>query len=171
MSEAGASADQPPATVGTADHYGSFIKLCRLRIEQLGISYETCDEICGFPTRYTGKLLSGERNCGGYSLFTLCRALALLPSFLHDQAELEQRHSAWTRITDPGVLTRRRGPQWQSSFGSRSLDFGPDWRRARARAGGLARARKLGRKKASELGRRLVRLRKWRPVGGGKQTA
>lgn len=54
---------------GTAGHYAAFVKLCRLRIEQLGISYETLDEICGFPTRYTSKLLAGAKTCSVYSLF------------------------------------------------------------------------------------------------------
>jgi hypothetical protein len=56
------------------------VKLCRLRIEQLGISYETLDEICGFPTRYTSKPLAGAKTCSVYSLFTIARALALSPS-------------------------------------------------------------------------------------------
>jgi len=58
MSEAGASVEQQPATIGSAEHYGAFIRLMRLRIEQLGISYETCDELCGLgrgnPVRGSG---------------------------------------------------------------------------------------------------------------------
>lgn len=71
--------DQP--IVGAAEHYAAFVNLCRQRIDELGITYTTVDEICGFPDRYTAILLSGGKRMSGWSLFTLARGLALLPMF------------------------------------------------------------------------------------------
>src|SRR5215813_8434535 len=111
------AADEQPATVGTATHYAELVRLCRDRIEVLGVSQDTMDFVCGFPRGYTGKLLVGTKNMSGHSLFTLVRALAMRLVFVHDAAELArlQRHSAWIPITNPGVLTRRRGAAWREA--------------------------------------------------------
>ena len=39
-------------------HYGQLLKVVRARIVELGIPYDTVDEIAGFPLRYTAKLLN-----------------------------------------------------------------------------------------------------------------
>lgn len=96
--------------VGVAEHYAQFVKLCRLRIEQLGITYDTVDEICGFGTRYTAKLLCETKAMSVYSLFTIARALALLPTFQHDESQLEklQGFSEWQTIRRKGMRYRPR---------------------------------------------------------------
>jgi hypothetical protein len=71
--------------VGTADHYGAFVRLCKIRIEQLQITYETVDALAGFPQRYTSTLMSGGRAMSAYSMFTVARVLALTPQFAHDE--------------------------------------------------------------------------------------
>jgi hypothetical protein len=95
--------------VGTADHYGAFVRLCKIRIEQLQITYETVDALAGFPQRYTSTLMSGGRAMSAYSMFTVARVLALTPQFAHDerQHELLQAREDW-------IKTRRKGPRWRS---------------------------------------------------------
>jgi hypothetical protein len=90
--------------VGTVEHYGAFVRLCRARIDELGVTYETVDELAGFSARYTATIRSNSGSCSVYSLFTLARTLALLPVFQHDAAELERlrRRSAW-------IMMQRRG--------------------------------------------------------------
>lgn len=92
-------ASSPAAIVGTAEHYAQFLKLARARIGSLGISYDTVDEICGFPARYTAKLLCEDKTMSVFSFFTLARALCLLPSFAHDETQLAelQKHPQWLK--------------------------------------------------------------------------
>jgi hypothetical protein len=145
--------------VGTADHYSAFVKLARLRIEQLGLTFESVDALCGFPARYTGKLLAGDKSMSVYSLFTLARGLALLPAFHHDNAQQGalQRHSEW-------ILSRRPGPKWRRKIDRSKIELRPDFLRNRAAAGGMARALKLKAKRRREIARNAVGMRKWRPV-------
>jgi hypothetical protein len=175
VAESGESAAAQPITVGQATHYAEFVKLCRQRIEELNISHDTADAIRGFARGYFGKLLVGTKNMSAHSLFIVATTLGLTPVFLHDEAGLERlrRHSAWTPITNPGVLTRRRGAAWQerrSEIEKRVIVLGPDFRRRRAQAGGLAYRKKIGPKRRREIARNAVRARKWRPVGGAQQV-
>lgn len=97
--------------VGTADHYAAFVALCRQRIAELGITFATVDEICGFPDRYTAILLTGGRRMSVFSLFTLPRGLALLPMFGHDAGQLERLkdRSSWTPRRHRLPVRRRLG--------------------------------------------------------------
>jgi hypothetical protein len=118
--------------IGIAEHYGQFVALCRLRVEQLNVTFETIDQICGFPARYAGKLLSpnGERpkTMSAFSLFTLARGLALMPTFVHDakQLRLLQGHSAW----------RKRA--WSGKHA-----FSPEFLKFRSRRGNYFRTKKV----------------------------
>jgi hypothetical protein len=96
--------------VGVAEHYAQFLKLARARITELGVSYETVDEICGFPARYTSKLLCEQKTMSVFSFFTLARALALLPSFAHDETQLEllHRHPEWMKYRRTAARFRSR---------------------------------------------------------------
>jgi hypothetical protein len=155
--------------VGTADHYRAFLELCRRRIEELRLTYESVDDLCGFPTRYTSKIMAAQKGISAHSIFTLCGALCLTPAFHHDEAQHAKLklHSSW-------MMLRRPGPRWRkkaSKIDSSRIGY-PDFKHKRAQAGGLARARKLPRKRRLELARNAVRNRKWRPVrdkqnGGG----
>jgi hypothetical protein len=104
--------------VGTVEHYGAFVRLCRARIDELGVTYETVDELAGFSARYTATIRSNSGSCSVYSLFTLARTLALLPVFQHDAAELERlrRRSAWIKM-------QRRGPRYRSRKDSAVTKF------------------------------------------------
>jgi general stress protein YciG len=97
--------------IGNAEHYAQFVKLCRLRIEQLGVTYDTLDAICGFPARYTAKLLCGSSTMSVYSFFTLARALALMPEFRHDDEQLAhlRKNGNWIKMRRAGERFRGKG--------------------------------------------------------------
>ena len=96
--------------IGVAAHYREFIKLARARVAELGVSYDTVDEICGFPARYTAKLLCEDKTMSVFSFFTLARALALLPSFAHDETQLAvlHRHPEWLKYRRTAARFRSR---------------------------------------------------------------
>jgi hypothetical protein len=146
-----------PAVVGVCEHYAEFVKLCRLRIEQLGITYDTVDEICGFPLRYTGKLLSEAKGMSVYALFTMARGLALLPVFQHDEVQHAKlkRHSSWMMMRRPGPRWRKKGRAHDQS----AHRLYPDFLHKRAQAGGLAYRRKVKPKRRRELARNAAQAR------------
>ena len=99
-------------TVGIAEHYAQFVKLCRVRIEQLGVTYDTLDAICGFSQRYTAKIMANSNKAMSvYSFFTLARALALLPTFEHDETQLAQlkKNGDWITMRRAGARFRGKG--------------------------------------------------------------
>lgn len=99
------------ALIGVAEHYAQFVKLARLRIADLGVTYDTVDAICGFPARYTATLLSGGKAMSIYSFFTLARGLALMPSFAHDETQLVTlcAREDWIKLRRPGPRLRGKG--------------------------------------------------------------
>lgn len=153
------SAGASTGLVGVAEHYAQFVKLCRLRIEQLGITYDTVDALCGFPARYTAILLSGGKAMSVYSFFTMARALALLPAFQHDEeqfAELSGRED-WIEM-------RRKGPRWRPKLaGSKHsavvVKLWPDLLRKRAVQGGHARADSLTPYQRKMIAKRAAQIR------------
>jgi hypothetical protein len=133
-----------------------------LRIEQLGITYETVDEICGFPLRYTAKIMAECKGVSVYTLFTLAAGLALDLCLQHNGERLAQfqQREAWIKL-------RRPGPRWRkkrSAIGSSAIKLYPDFLHKRAQAGGLAYRLKVKPKRRRENARNAVRMRKWRPV-------
>jgi hypothetical protein len=158
------SAAVPAHIVGTADHYAKFVQLCRARIAELGLTFETVDELCSFPERYTSILLSGGKSMSVYSFFVMARALALLPQFAHDPAqhELLKAREEW-------IETRRKGPRWRSNRRSRNGTSKhksyPDFLHNRALAGGLMRARNLSPRKRRAIAQKAA-LARWHPNNG-----
>jgi hypothetical protein len=155
--------------VGTAEHYAEFVWLCRSRIEQLGITMETVDALCGFPARYTAILLCENRAMSVFSFFTMARALALLPVFQHDEAQFEHLHKR-----EDWIATRRKGPRWRlkrmlngSQHRARSVKIYPDFMRKRAMLAVAARMRKLSPKRRSAIARRAA-LARWGNGAGRK---
>lgn len=140
--------------VGIAEHYAAFVKLCRLRIEALGITYETVDALAGFPARYTATLLCGGKAMSVYSMFTMARVLALMPAFHHDedQHELLQAREDW-------IAVRRKGPRWRAKHGQAKHRLGPDYFRIYGQRGGMIRARKLSKRARSEIARNAAQAR------------
>jgi hypothetical protein len=154
--------DTAQPIVGTADHYARFVELCRARIDFLQITYDTCDAICGFPQRYTATLLCQNKTMSVFSLFTLARALALLPVFQHDEAQLVQLRQRVDWIT-----VRRNGSRWRPRVRTTGrhrvveLKLYPDLLRKRAMLGVQARMEKLSSKRRSAIARKAA-LARWR---------
>lgn len=142
------------AIVGIAEHYAQFVKLCRVRIEQLGITYETVDALAGFPARYTSTLMSGGKSMSVYSLFTMARVLALLPAFQHD----DKQH-ALLKAREDWIPLKRKGPRWRSAHGKSAHRLYPDFLRLRARAGGFAYRQKISRKRRIANARKAAQIR------------
>jgi hypothetical protein len=144
--------------VGVADHCGAFLELCRQRIERLNVSYDTVDAICGFPTRYTAKIMAESKGLSAFTLFVLARGLALLPTFTHDadQHQALQAHSQWIANRWPALRNRRK-------HSARKHSLGPDFLRNRALRANLERTRKLKPKRRREIARNAA-LARWSRV-------
>jgi hypothetical protein len=163
-------------TVGTADHYAEFVRLCRKRIESLGITYDTVDAMAGFGvgSRYTSKLLCGEKTMSVFSFFVMARALALLPVFEHDEAQLEHLKN---RKDQPWVLFRRKGSRYRPRVRTTGrhrvveIKLYPDLLRKRAMLGVAARMVKLSDKRRSAIARKAALARWRRGAVNGKSSA
>jgi hypothetical protein len=82
----------------------------RARIAELDITYDSVDELAGFPARFTGKLLAEPpmRGLTVATMFALLGALALDPVIEPNNERLEKlrRRTEW-------MQTRRAGPQYR----------------------------------------------------------
>jgi hypothetical protein len=139
--------------IGSAEHYAQFVKLCRARIEALGLTYDSVDALCGFSSRYTAKLLCECKVMSIYSFFTLARALALTPEFRHDGEQLAQlqRRGDWIAI-------RRTGERFRGKSSSGIIRFQNhiDFYRQIGRKGAIAmHAKRIRRKEAARIAARI----------------
>ena len=90
-------------------HRAELIRLVRRRIAELDVTYESIDNICGFPSRYTSKLLCDPpiRGMSADSMFALLGALGLAALVQSDDVRLAalRQHHEWRP-------RRRNGPQY-----------------------------------------------------------
>ena len=138
----------------------------RTRITELGITYETVDEIAGFPARYTGKLLAEPpmRNLSLDSMFALLGAIALTPQLEHDEERLEklQKRMQWAR-------RRREGPQYKPRMHSAAvhkpiiINLSPSFFAEIGRSGGRNSRKNLGKRERKRLARKAAMVR-WADV-------
>jgi hypothetical protein len=138
--------------VGTAEHYAEFVRLCRNRIERLGVPFDTLDCICGFADGFIGKLMCGQKAMSVYSFFTLARALALLPQFAHDETQLAE-----LRKREDWIAVRRRGPQFRRKRNGGTVRFQNhiDFYRQIGRKGAIAwNAKRMRRRAAARIAAR-----------------
>jgi hypothetical protein len=145
----------------TADHYRRFVEICRARIEELGLTFESVDALCGFPQRYAATLLCQNKTMSVFSLFTMARALALMPVFQHDEAQLVQLRQRVDWIT-----SKRKGSKWRPKLSTSrhrvvEIKLYPDLLRKRAMLGVAARMVKLSDKRRSAIARKAA-LARWR---------
>jgi len=140
--------------VGVAEHYAAFVKLCRLRIEQLGITNDSVDALCNFPANYTAKLLCGEKTMSVYSLFTMARVLALMPAFQHDADQLAE-----LRSREDWIGLRRKGPRYRRRLDSGGIKFINylDFYKQIGRKGGISRSLLQKKRKQQTLKARMAR--------------
>jgi hypothetical protein len=138
----------------------------------LNLTFDSVDALAGFPSRYTATLLCGNKAMSVFSFFSLARALALLPVFENDEAQLAElrRRTDW-------ITSRRVGPKWRP----RMLTTGrhrvievklyPDLLRKRAMLGVQARMEKLSPKRRSAIAKKAALARWRRGRVNGKSTA
>jgi hypothetical protein len=157
--------------VGTADHYRKFVELCRARIEELNLTYESLDSLCGFPQRYAATLLCQNKTMSVYSLFVMARALALMPTFVNDAVQLAQlrQRADW-------IASRRKGSKWRPKLTTGrhrvvQVKMYPDLLRKRAMLGVAARMEKLSPKRRIAIARKAALARWRRGSVNGKSSA
>jgi hypothetical protein len=145
----------------------------RTRITELGITYETVDEIAGFPARYTGKLLAEPpmRNLSLDSMFALLGAIALTPQLEHDEKRLEklQKRMQWAQ-------RRREGPQYKPRMLAAAkhkpvtIYFTTDFMAQLGAMGGVARAKKLTSARRKSIARKAALVR-WADVKAAARSS
>jgi hypothetical protein len=141
--------------VGEADHYRLAVEVFRARAAELNLTFESLDNLCGFPQGFTGKLLIGSKSMSVYSFFTLARALALMPMFGHDEAQLAdlRRRSDWGE-------SRRAGPRYRPrklSGGATRFTIYSDFYKKIGRKGALVWNAERKRRKAAARHAALAR--------------
>jgi hypothetical protein len=101
--------DAAPIEVGS---YSQLIELLRHRVEELGITLDTIDEVGGLASRYASKLLCNPpvKSMGAMSLFAVLGALGLRLQLCSDGTAIERlrRREEW-------LLMVRRGPRYRPS--------------------------------------------------------
>jgi hypothetical protein len=97
-------------TVAPVMTYGDLLKVVRLRIAELDVTYDTLAEVSGVSKSNLEKILANppKKNMSVFSMFSLLGALALLPKIEHDGAQLAalQQRSQWQHV-------KRGGPQYR----------------------------------------------------------
>jgi hypothetical protein len=97
-------------TVAPVMTYGDLLKVVRLRIAELDVTYDTLAEVSGVSKSNLEKILANppKKNMSVFSMFSVLGALALLPKLVPDGMQLErlQRRSQWQRV-------QRVGPQYR----------------------------------------------------------
>jgi hypothetical protein len=75
-----------------ADNYLGLVAAFRARVAELGISYETLDELAGYRARYSSKVLAEEpqRHLGVMAFDAMLGALVLKIAVIPDPEKLER---------------------------------------------------------------------------------
>jgi hypothetical protein len=74
------------------------VEVFRARIRQLGVTYETVDEIAGLPDRYTAKLMTvpAMKRPGPIAIQAICGALAIKFIPAVDEDQVPRVRDRWT---------------------------------------------------------------------------
>jgi len=147
-----------PRIIATAGNYLQLIAAFRARLVELGLNYETVDELSGWTTRYCSKLLAEEpaRNLGPMSLDAILGATGLKIALVEDPEKLEKikrhrdfrprKYAVRARGKHAGYIVRRDTLEHMRRMGIE---------------GGRARAEKLSERKRSAIARKAAKAR-WR---------
>ena len=135
----------------------------RARIAELGITFDTVDEIAGFTERYTAKLLCEPpmRGMTVDCMFALLGAIALSPMLQTDAKRLEklEKRPEW-------MIVKRVGPQYRGKMRSGTSDrkvnfkLSAEFLRHIGRLGGQARGRNQS-KRARKRSARNAAIARW----------
>jgi hypothetical protein len=148
---------EPPRVIAEFSEYAGFIEGLRARVSELNVAGGTIDEIAGYASGYTQKLLGVRqvKRLGMRSMGDLLGALGL-------KAQLVEDPEAMARVSSRLVQRRQSMP----AAGSQAVHFELSRRFLRkiAAMGGKARAAKLTPRQRSALGRKLANHRWHRRV-------
>jgi phytoene dehydrogenase-like protein len=105
-----------PRILATVTDYADLVSALRQRCDDLGLTFDTLDEVCGFCDRYTAKLLAPYRRAsarplrsfGGMSLGAILGGLGLKIVLVEDRAALARVRGRYR----PRKYKRPRG--WQA---------------------------------------------------------
>jgi general stress protein YciG len=144
--------DAAPIEVGS---YSQLIELLRHRVEELGITLDTIDEVGGLAARYASKLLSNPpvKSMGAMSLFAVLGVLGLRLQLCSDSAAIERlsRREDW-------IAFRRKGARYRPRRGGVvRFQNDRDFYRQIGRKGARARALLQRRRRAQTLKARMAR--------------
>jgi hypothetical protein len=165
--------------VPPADNYLGLIAAFRARVRELGISYETIDELAGWTSRYASKVLGEEplRHMGVMAFDTMLATLGLKLIAVPDPEKLEKiknhrhfvprKHRLRAAAKHAQVVRRVTRP-FLTEIGSkgglaRSENLVPRRRQAIARKGGLARAERLSAEARSASAKKAAKARWSKP--------
>jgi len=145
-----------PRIVATCANYLGLVAAFRARIAELGISYETVDQLAGWADTYATKLLGEEpiRHFGPMSLDAVLGALGVRIALIEDAAALDRvrQHRDFTgRKKKLFVATGKQTYVVQRKTREQM--------RQMAVLGGLARAQKLSAKKRKKIATKAARTR------------
>lgn len=145
------------AARGLARHYGEALDVIRARINELGITYETVDELAGLPTRYTSKCLCvpPKKRYSIFSLFSTWGAIGLAMQGVEDlELTLRAKSSSQFRL--------RKHRLRKSILGApRTIMLDGEFMRQIGVKGGVSRAKKMTAKQRSAFAKRMNKAR-WR---------
>lgn len=163
--------------VPPADNYLGLVAAFRARVAELGISYETLDELAGYTARYSSKVLAEEpqRHLGVMAFDAMLGALALKIAVIPDPDKLEKiknhRHFVRRKTSKPrdatlAYVAHRVTLPFLRDIGSkgghaRREKLSAHRRKAIARNAGLAKAAKLSPEERSALAKKAAKAR-WR---------
>jgi general stress protein YciG len=143
--------DAAPIEVGS---YSQLIELLRHRVEELGITLDTIDEVGGLASRYASKLLSNPpvKSMGAMSLFAVIGVLGLRLQLCSDSAAIERlsRREDW-------IAVRRKGSRYRPRHGVVRFQNDRDFYRQIGRKGARARALLQKKRRAQTLKARMAR--------------
>ena len=163
----------PPRVIATFNDLPSLIAAFRLRQAELQISHENLSELCGFPVRFTSKILApmrGDRNLHGRHIGALAGGLMVRFLMVEDEESrrrfghrvmsVKKKSSCLLSKPVQVVLSRRFLQKIGRAGGKRSrANMSRAQARRLARKGAAARAEALSSEQRSEIARKAARSR------------
>jgi hypothetical protein len=140
-----------PRIVATCNDHNGLLEAIRRRIAELGVSYETVNELAGLPGNYLTKIISDPppKRMSPFAMFLVTQALGLDVQLVENQQLIEKLSKRWTKrkLRRPTTRVPDNGTHVYK------YEVTPDLMRRRGRLGGYARAQYLSRERLSEIGR------------------
>lgn len=143
--------------IGVVKCWADLVAIARARSLELGVSFQTIDELAGVADNYTSKLLSGERQFGQMSFDAVFGALGL------DFVAVESREKM--RRIEKRLVHRKTTTRMHSADEHAPIKFKltHKFMRKIARLAAAGRLRKIPPAQRSEIARRAA-LARWEAI-------